>query len=118
MERIEESDRLYRRILPFHLEPDGTISSAAFFERRSKKKPDPECSVYLARLTDADAVRAAGSPGLRVISVPVAAARAVGLDVVHDPLSDDRSSVDYAHCLIKGLSLESECDQLAASTVV
>jgi len=60
VEQIDEADLLYRRIFSYYLKDDGTISSAAFKLR--SRKPDPDCSVHLARLTTADAVLAEGLP--------------------------------------------------------
>lgn len=51
METIEPNDVLYRRLVSFHLKPDGEITSAAF---KLNGKPDPHASVDLARLTTAE----------------------------------------------------------------
>lgn len=113
MERIDDDDDLYRRIFRYSVKPDGTVSSAAFMTK--SKKPDPECSVSLARLTTPEEVLRPGRglPGQRLIALTASVPRSLGLTVLHDPLPDD------AHCLIWGLTLVSECDRLAeASSLV
>jgi hypothetical protein len=50
LEAIEDADILYRRIAPYYIKKDGTISSAAFMKDRGKT-PDNEISFEIARLT-------------------------------------------------------------------
>ena len=111
MERITDDDELYRRIFPYYVKPDGTISSAAYMTK--SKKPDPECSVYLARLTTAEEVLRPGFglPGQQVVVLAASIPLSIGLSVEHDPQPDA-----YAHCLIKGLTRASECDRLAEAS--
>lgn len=49
MEQIEDDDELYRRLAPEHVNPDGTVNSAALKGRN--KRYDLSISVDLARLT-------------------------------------------------------------------
>jgi hypothetical protein len=84
------------------------------------KKPDPNCSVYLARLTTPDAVLAVAPVELQLkvamlgAGIPIS----MGLDVVHDPQSPDAASVHYAHSEIRGLSTKAQCRQLAKSCTI
>jgi hypothetical protein len=48
IEEIADDDQLYRRLAPAHVNPDGTVNSAAF---RRGKAFDSSVSVDLARLT-------------------------------------------------------------------
>lgn len=48
LEEIADDDRLYRRLAPEHIDPDGTVNSAAF---KRGKQYDQSISVDLARLT-------------------------------------------------------------------
>jgi hypothetical protein len=112
VERIDDHDELYRRILHYHLRPDGSVSSAAFMTR--SKKPDPDCSVHLARITSPEESLRLGLPGQGVVVLYALVPRSIGLSVRHDPQPGDRG-----HCLIQGLSLKEQCAKLAdASRVV
>jgi hypothetical protein len=50
LEAIEDADILSRRIAPYYIKKDGTISSAAFM-KDCGKTPDNEISFEIARLT-------------------------------------------------------------------
>jgi len=117
MEVAQRTDELYCRILSFYLKPDGSISSAAF-KRKKGRQPDPACSVYLARLASAEAVRGAGPPHLGVVALPAAVPIDLGLAIVWEPESDDRTNVGYAHFVIQGLATQEQCDRLAESSRV
>jgi hypothetical protein len=95
LEQIADDDLLYRRLAPFHIKPDGSVSSAAF---KLRGRPDPGVSVDLARLTTPQATLArAPRPGFG-LGVPVAGGpRALNLTVHHDPLPDNP-----AHAMIEG----------------
>lgn len=104
MEVIGDDDELYRRLMAYYVKPDGSVSSAAF---RDGSKPDPHCSVYLARLTTPEEVLSLGLPGQRVASLPAKIPRDLGLEVEHDGIGHP------AHCVIKGMSRQEECRLLA-----
>lgn len=110
MMQIGDSDELYRRVMSYHVKPDDTISSAAF--RLRSRQPDPECSVYLARLTTPEEVLTAGLPGQRLAGIPTHKARSLGLIVVHDPQRNEP-----AHCLIRGLTKQL-CSRLAEAAYI
>ena len=105
MVQVSDEDELYRRIISYHLKPDNTISSAAFTLR--SRQPDPECSVYLARLTTPKEVLNAGIPGQRLVGILTHEARSLGLTIIHDPQPDAP-----AHCIMQGLTKQL-CSRLA-----
>ncbi len=109
MVEIDDRDELLRRVFHYHVKPDGSIASSAFMTR--SRKPDPECSVSLAKITTADALLRAGPGGLRVVALRAEVPRSMGLEVVFDPVPDDPG-----HCLIKGLSSKEQCARLAAAS--
>jgi hypothetical protein len=111
MERIDDADDLYRRILAYHLKPDGTVSSAAFMTR--SKRPDPSLSVHLARITSPEESLRAGLPGQGIVAVSARVPRSLGLTVEHDPQPGDPG-----HCLIRGLRSKEQCALLAAASRV
>lgn len=113
IETIGSQDSLYRRFFRTQISADGTVSSAAFMTR--SKKPDPNCSVYLARLTTPEAVLAAapGELNMKIAVLGAGTPIAMGLDVVHDPQSSEMASVHYAHSEIRGLATKAQCRQLA-----
>ncbi len=109
MEQIEDDDELYRRLAPEHVNPDGTVNSAAF---KRRKEYDPSISVDLARLTtpqDALAARPHMGVGVLIAAVP----RDLGFVVRHDPLPDNA-----AHALIEGENNREKSRRLAEATVV
>jgi hypothetical protein len=63
-DEIVPDDELHRRVVSFNVKPDNTINASAFKLRRPKR-PDPEISVDLARMTTAEQCLAVGGiPGL------------------------------------------------------
>ena len=66
-EEISEQDVLNRRVLPWLVSDDGSVSSGAFMKR---KKPDPELSVELARLaTPEESLSRCPGKGLSLIHI-------------------------------------------------
>lgn len=114
--QIGADELLYRRIFGYYRKPDGTIASSAFKTR--SKKPEPECSVYVARLTTADAVLAAGMPDQLLIGLPASVPLGMGLDVRHAPRDPNPGTLGYAHAVIVGLTTNEQCDRLAAASFV
>jgi hypothetical protein len=55
LEQIADDDLLFRRLAPLHVNPDGTVNSAAF---KLRGHPAPQVSVDLARLTTPEATLA------------------------------------------------------------
>ena len=106
---VDDSDDLYRRIAPDHVNPDGTINSGAY---KYGGEFASSISLDLARLTTRqDALRPRPTFGLG--SLRVAVPRSLGLTVRHAPGSDNR-----AHCLIEGQTTKAICRQLAESTTL
>jgi hypothetical protein len=106
MTDIVPEDELYRRLLSYHVKDDGSISSAAFMTK--SRKPDPECSVYLARRTSPAAVLRAGLPGQRLAAFSAAIPMSMGLTV-----KLDERPANPGHCLIVGLATKEQCGRLA-----
>lgn len=104
MVEVDPTDNLYRRLLEYYVKPDDSISSAAFMD---KGKPDPRCSVYLARLTTPVEVLSLGVANQRVAVLEAGAAIGLGLEVEHDGVGHP------SHCLIKGLTSKAQCKSLA-----
>ncbi len=109
LEQIADDDELYRRLAPEHVNPDGTVNSAAF---KRGKQFDQSISVDLARLT-APARMLAYRPvfglGVLVAAVP----RSLGFTIRHDPLPDNA-----AHSLIEGENSRAKSRLLAEATTV
>ena len=93
LEKIADDDQLYRRLAPEHVNPDGTVNSAAF---KRGKQYDQSISVDLARLTTPARVLAS-RPGFGLGILPTSVPRSMGFTVRHDPLPDNP-----AHSLIEG----------------
>ena len=109
---VEDAELLYRRILNWHIKSDGSISSAAFKDR--KGRPDNSISVELASLTTPQECAARpGRPGFSVISLTAREPRSLDLTVRHDPLPDN-----YAHALIEGENSQSKCEKLARAAII
>ncbi len=107
LEEIADDDRLYRRLAPEHIDPDGTVNSAAF---KRGKQYDQSISVDLARLTTPPQVLASRPDfglGILVASAP----RSLGFTVRHDPLPDN-----VAHSLIEGENSRAKSRLLAEAT--
>jgi hypothetical protein len=106
---IGDDDVLYRRILRWHIKDHGTVSSAAFKDR--KGRPD---GIELARLTTAEECAARpGKPGFGVIALAARVPRRLDLAVRHDPLPDN-----YAHALIEGENTQRKCEMLARAAAI
>lgn len=113
---IGDDEELYRRIVSFHLYPDGTINSAAFKLRSGK--PDPHLSVELARLTTPqECAQRPGRPGFGVAALRAQVPRSLGLRVRHDPCPPQDPTND-AHALIEGNTSKENCRRLAAAASV
>lgn len=85
---IEDADRLYRRIHPVHVKPDGTLSSAAF--------TDPNMSVDRANLsTPEQTLREYPKFGLAAFTAEFA--RNLEQEVV-----SNRLLLNPAHALVNG----------------
>ena len=106
---VDDSDDLYRRIAPAHVNPDGTVNSGAY---KYGGKFASSISVDLARLTTPeDTLRYRPTFGLGSLEARVP--RGLGLTVRHAP-GNDLS----AHCLIEGQTTKAICRQLAESTTL
>ena len=95
MDRIEDTDKLLRRIPftnPSYIKPDGSITSLAF----KPKKGDDGLSVNIARRTTYEA-SVLDRSRFRLYGVQAAFPRGLGLECVTDPLPENP-----AHALIKG----------------
>ena len=104
---IADDDDLYRRIAPDHVDPDGSVNSAAF---KYKGRPANRVSVDLARLTTPLAALAP-RPTFGLGSLTAGSPRSLGLTVQHEPTSGNS-----AHSVIEGESSKSICRQLAEAT--
>jgi hypothetical protein len=112
-EAIADAEDLYRRIVPYDIKKDGSVSSAAFMKDRGKS-PDNEISVEIARLTTPiECATRYGDRGFNVIAVNAGEARQLGFEIRHDPLPDC-----YPHALIVGSNTRDLCQQLAAASRV
>jgi hypothetical protein len=112
---IGDDEELYRRIVSFHLNSDGSINSAAF---KLRGKPDPHLSVELARLTTPqECALRPGRPGFGVAVLEAQVPRSLGLRVRHDPCPPE-DPANYAHALIEGNSSKENCRRLAAASVL
>lgn len=108
LEEIADGDDLYRRIIPYYIKKNGSVSSAAFMKDRGKT-PDNEISVEIARLTSTEMCATRyGDRGFRIIVLRAGSARALGFVVRHDPLPDC-----YPHALVAGDNTRERCRQLA-----
>jgi hypothetical protein len=109
LEAIEDADILYRRIAPYYIKKDGTISSAAFMKDRGKTL-DNEISVEIARLTTPiECATRYGDRGFRVIAITAGTARTLDSIVRHDPLPECNS-----HALITGSNSREKCHLLVS----
>jgi hypothetical protein len=111
VEAIGDEDELYRRLFPYYVKKDGTVSSAAYKDRRGT--PENSISVDLARLTTAEDSVARDSRGFRLGGILAAVPREFDLTVHHDPLPDNP-----AHSLIEGENSMETCYKLAEATRV
>lgn len=109
--QIADGDRLYRRLSPDHINPDGSVNSNAY---KLHGHPDPEPSVDVARLTSVQAAIAgalARGPKFRVGVLSVRELRVSGFDAVHKP-----TDANPAHCVVVGNTQKATCRQLARLT--
>lgn len=111
LEAVTEADSLFRRLLHFHIKKGGEVSSAAF--KTKKKKPDPELSVDLARLTTADESLSRGMGGMGLGELSAAVPLSLGLEIRHRPECNN-----IAHCLILGDHTMETCRQMAENVTV
>jgi hypothetical protein len=111
LEKIADEDELYRRLAPQWVKPDGSVASVAFELRGA---PDPAVSVDLARLTDAETCLVGyRDRGFGLCVLIARDPRAMGLDVVHSPVSGNR-----AHSEIRGNTSKELCSRLASVSTV
>jgi hypothetical protein len=103
---ILDEDWLYRRLHSACFRGDGTVSSAAF---KTNKFPDEQASVDLAKLTTpTESVNRDGKGYRKLGQLQAGGPRALGLNVVHDPLEDN-----HAHSLICRVNSTVMCKKLA-----
>jgi hypothetical protein len=108
-DEIADDDELYRRLAPGHVDPDGSVNSAAF---KVRGRPDLHISVDLASVTSPWAALArAPRPGFGLGALQVGAVRLLGFSVRRDPLPDNP-----AHALIEGDNDKPKCRRLARAT--
>jgi hypothetical protein len=108
---IADDDALYRRLAPGHVDPDGSVNSAAF---KLRGRPDFSISVDLAkRTTPEEALARAPRPEFGLGVLLARDARALGFSVRPNPLPDNP-----AHALIEGPNDRAKCRQLAGATHV
>lgn len=113
MDEFRDDDVLYRRLLPYFIKEDGTVSSAAYMRSKPPPKaPDPEISVDLAQLTTPDQTLA-GHPGFGLGAIKVGELRKLGFTVRRDPTPGNE-----AHCLIEGVKTKQDCKLLAEITEI
>ena len=110
--QIDNDDILYRRLVSFHIDPDGSVNSAAY---KTRGKPDKSISVQLARLwqNPNDAIACGGMPGLGLGELKTRVPRGLSLEVRHAPTSGDPS-----HTLCEGENSKPKCRLLAEETFV
>lgn len=108
-ETIEDEDFLHRRLHPFAVRRDGTVSSSAF---EANGRPDNQISVDLARMTTPERTLR-DRPDFGIGQLVARDPRAIGFEVVHDPLA-----ANDAHSLIRGENSKARCRQIAEKTIV
>jgi len=87
---VKDDDTVLRRIpnKSSHINKDGTLSSANFI--------GPDTSVNIERLTTIEETLA-GYESFGLVRLSTGSIRALGADVVHDPLDNN-----YSHAIIPG----------------
>ena len=106
---IADDDALYRRLAPGHVDPDGSVNSAAF---KLRGRPDFSISVDLAKLTTPEeALARAPRPEFGFGVLLARETRALGFAIRPDPLPDNP-----AHALIEGPNDRAKCRLLANAT--
>lgn len=108
-ERITEEDDVYRRLVSFQVNPDGTANSAAFEPR----KGETGISVEVARLTTEGAARSRAGDEFGLGRLSAAVPLSLELQVAHDPKPDQ-----YFHAEIRGPMPKSKRRILAEKTQV
>jgi hypothetical protein len=113
---IEDSDELYRLIYPDYFKL-GHVSDSAY---KSSKKPDPEISVYVAKMTSVGDVLATRAGKGHYLGVMIARCpRELGLTIEYAPEpGSEQGTPDRAHALILGVATMTMCNQLAFCTCV
>ncbi len=109
--KIAENDWLYRRILGIHIKDGDQVSSAAF--KNKTKKPDPEPSVDLARLTTPQQCLDLVPRGMGLIELQAKILLSLGFAIIHAPVPDNS-----AHCVIRGGHTMETCRKLAEGSRV
>ena len=108
---IFKEDGLLRRLIPFGLNPDGSVNSAAF---KKRKKPKNKFSVDLEKLTTLKkCLGNLASKGFAVGRFKAAIPISLGFRVHHDPEYDN-----YAHTTAEGHNNDDKCRALARATEV
>jgi hypothetical protein len=128
IEVIGDEDWLYRRLALNHLRSDGTVNRTAFMRNSlppgKGKEPDPQVSVDLARLTmpphsPQASLATARRPNQGIGALQAEFPRALGLDVIHDPIAEPLEPANRAHTLIQGNASECAmelCELMAEET--
>ena len=106
---IVDSDELYRRLAPAHVNADGSVNSLAY---KHNGRPADRLSVDLARLTTPrEALDRAGRADFQLGVLSAFSPRALGFSVNHDPLPENPS-----HSVIEGQNNKEMCRRLAVAT--
>ncbi|CAN5684256.1 hypothetical protein BH23CHL3_BH23CHL3_10930 [soil metagenome] len=109
VERVEIDDKLLRRVLPYHVKDDGSVSSAAFMTR--SRKPDSACSVFLERMPSAyDDAGKNRLPNQQLARFAATVAMDMGMTVTHVPTVDLLS-----HCEIN-IKTKQQCREFATNS--
>lgn len=109
VEIIRIDDKLLRRVLPYHVKDDGSVSSAAFMTK--SRKPDPACSVFLERLPSS--YEDAGKnrlPNQQLARFAASVTMELDLAVTHVPVMGLPS-----HCEIN-IETKQQCRELARNS--
>lgn len=108
---IGDDDCLYRRLVPDHFYPDGSVNSNAY---KFNGRPDPSISVDLARLSTPEQSIARGRRSDTMIgTLSVREVRALGFTVQHQPTDENP-----AHSIIEGNTTRLTSKKLAEITRV
>lgn len=104
-QEIVPADELYRRLARDHITPaDGTVNKSTFMRNRpdnpKRKEPDPDVSVYLARMAKPrQCLRLAKKPWQGIGALEASFPAGLGLCVTHTPEEDPDN---LAHSSIRG----------------
>lgn len=111
VEIVGIDDRLLRRVLPYHVKDDGSVSSAAFMTK--SRKPDPACSVFLERIPSAyDDAGKNRLPNQRLARLAASVALELRISIAYAPTPDLPS-----HCEMT-IETKDQCRQLAKSSEI